>query len=57
MINLCGTGVAVEVAMVVETGAETISETVEVLVQIDIIMVGIVRVHTERTSSAELFMY
>ena len=45
MVNLCATGVVVEVAMVVGTGAETI------LVQIDIIMEEIVRVHTEKTSA------
>lgn len=39
--------VEVEVDMAVETGAETISEMVEVLVQIEIIMVEIVLAHTE----------
>ena len=45
MVNLCVTGVVVEVAMVVGTGAETI------LVQIDIITEEIIHVHTEKTSA------
>lgn len=54
MVNLCPTGVVVEVAMVVGTGAETITGTMQVLVQIDIIMGEIVRVHIERTSALSI---
>lgn len=51
---LLAMGVVVEVAMVVGTGAETITGTMQVLVQIDIIMAEIVRVHTEITSALSI---
>lgn len=54
MVNPCATGVVVEVAMVVGTGAETITGTMQVLVQMDNIMVEIVRVYTEITSALSI---